>query len=97
MSYIMVGKGKLDSISLPSNPHGHVGSMRLKATKQHPLGASHHRIFLLQWSLCWQLLLDSTRQLVLRTFSSFGCPGGGFNRSEISQHARVAQWKQLDC
>ena len=24
------------------DPHGHVGSMRIKATKQHPLGASHH-------------------------------------------------------
>jgi hypothetical protein len=34
-----------DGISLPSNPRGHVGSMRIKATKQHPLGASHHRIF----------------------------------------------------
>ena len=27
------------------NPHGHVGSMRFKATKPHPLGTSHHRMF----------------------------------------------------
>jgi quinol monooxygenase YgiN len=27
------------------NPRGHVGSMRIKATKQHPLGTSHHRMF----------------------------------------------------
>jgi quinol monooxygenase YgiN len=27
------------------NPRGHVGSMRVKATKQHPLGTSHHRMF----------------------------------------------------
>jgi quinol monooxygenase YgiN len=26
------------------NPRGHVGSMRIKATKQHPLGTSHHRM-----------------------------------------------------
>jgi quinol monooxygenase YgiN len=25
-------------------PHGYVGSMRIKATKQHPLGTSHHRV-----------------------------------------------------
>ena len=27
------------------SPRGHVGSMRIEAAKQHPLGASHHRIF----------------------------------------------------
>jgi len=27
------------------NPRGHVGSIRIKATKQHPLGTSHHRMF----------------------------------------------------
>ena len=27
------------------NPRGHVGSMRIKATKQHPLGASYHHMF----------------------------------------------------
>jgi quinol monooxygenase YgiN len=27
------------------NPRGHVGSMRIKATKQHPPGTSHHRMF----------------------------------------------------
>jgi len=27
------------------NPRGRVGSMRIKATKQYPLGASHHRMF----------------------------------------------------
>jgi quinol monooxygenase YgiN len=29
------------------NPRGHVGSMRIKATKQHPLGTSYHGMFLL--------------------------------------------------
>jgi quinol monooxygenase YgiN len=28
-----------------SNPRGHIGSARIESTKQHPLGASHHRIF----------------------------------------------------
>jgi quinol monooxygenase YgiN len=45
MSNVTVSKGKVGGISLPSHPRGHVGSMRIKATKQHPLGASHHRIF----------------------------------------------------
>jgi quinol monooxygenase YgiN len=27
------------------NPRGHVGSMRIKATKQHPPGTSHHHMF----------------------------------------------------
>jgi quinol monooxygenase YgiN len=27
------------------NPRGHLGSMRIKATKQHPLGTSHRRMF----------------------------------------------------
>jgi hypothetical protein len=27
------------------NPRGQVGSMRIKATKQHPPGTSHHRMF----------------------------------------------------
>ena len=44
-SYVTINKGKLGSISLPLNPHGHVGSMRIKATRQHPLGPIHHRIF----------------------------------------------------
>jgi len=39
MSYLTVRKGKLGSVSLPSNPPGHAGSMRMKPSKQHPLGA----------------------------------------------------------
>jgi hypothetical protein len=27
------------------NPRGHVSSMRIKATKLHSLGTSHHRMF----------------------------------------------------
>jgi quinol monooxygenase YgiN len=42
MSSVTVSKGTSSSISLPSNPHGHVGSMRIKAAKQHTLGASRH-------------------------------------------------------
>jgi hypothetical protein len=37
--------GKLGTVSLPSNPHGRVGSMRVKANKQDPLTTSHHRMF----------------------------------------------------
>ena len=37
--------GKLSSISLPSNPNGHVGSMRVKAKKEHLLSTSHQRMF----------------------------------------------------
>jgi quinol monooxygenase YgiN len=37
--------GKLGSVSLPSNPHGYVGSIRIKADKQHPLRTSHQRMF----------------------------------------------------
>ena len=45
MSYVTVSKGKLGTVSLPFNPRGHVASMRVKATKQHPLGTSHHGMF----------------------------------------------------
>ena len=37
--------GKLGTVSLPSNPHGRVGSMRVKANKQDPLTTSHQRMF----------------------------------------------------
>ena len=53
--------------------------------------------FLLQWSLCWQLLLDSTGQLVLRMFQHLLVPRDRFNQSGITQHRRVTQWKQSDC
>ena len=45
MSYVTVSKGKWIGISLSSNPDGHVGSTCIKATKQHPLGTTRHRIF----------------------------------------------------
>ena len=35
---------KLGTVSLPSNPHGRVGSMRVKANKQDPLTTSHQRM-----------------------------------------------------
>jgi hypothetical protein len=38
-------KGKLGSVSLPSDPYGHVGSIGVKANKQHPLSTSHQRMF----------------------------------------------------
>jgi hypothetical protein len=37
--------GKLGTVSLPSNPHGRVGSMRVKANKQDPLTTSRQRMF----------------------------------------------------
>jgi quinol monooxygenase YgiN len=45
MSYVTVRKGKLGSISLPSNPLGHAGSTPIKAAKQYPPGTSRDRIF----------------------------------------------------
>ena len=48
--------------------------------------------FLLRWSLCWQRLLDSTRQLVLKMLQQLRV-----NRSGITQHRRVTRWKQSDC
>ena len=45
MSYVTVKDGKLGSVSLPSNPHGHVASVRLIATKQQPLGTSKQHAF----------------------------------------------------
>jgi hypothetical protein len=33
--------------------------------------------FPLRWSLCWQLLLDLSRQLVLRMLPQIGSPGAG--------------------
>ena len=53
--------------------------------------------FLLQWSLCWQLHLESTRQFVLRMFQRLLAPRDMFNQSGITQHRRVTQWKQSDC
>src|SRR5258705_1134625 len=45
MSYVTVGNEKLGSVTLPSNAHGHSGSMSLKTTNQHPLSASRQRMF----------------------------------------------------
>jgi quinol monooxygenase YgiN len=45
MLYVTVSKAKLGSVMFPSNTHGHAGSIRVKSTKQHPHGTSHHRMF----------------------------------------------------
>jgi hypothetical protein len=37
MSCITVGNEKLGSVTLPSNAHGHSGSMSVKTMNQHPL------------------------------------------------------------
>ena len=37
MSCVTVGNEKLGSVTLPSNAHGHSGSMSVKTTNQHPL------------------------------------------------------------
>ena len=37
MSYVTVGNEKLGSVTLPSNAHGHSGSMSVKTTNQRPL------------------------------------------------------------
>ena len=45
MSYVTVGNEKLGSVTLPSNAHGHSGSMSVKTTNQHPLSTSRQRMF----------------------------------------------------
>jgi hypothetical protein len=45
VSYVTVRNEKLGSVTLPSNAHGHSGSMRVKTTNQHPLSTSRHRMF----------------------------------------------------
>ena len=45
MSYSTVSSGKLGSVSLPSNTHENLGSMRVKANKKHPLSTDHLRMF----------------------------------------------------
>jgi hypothetical protein len=45
MSYVTVGNEKLGSVTLPSNAHGHSGSMNVKTTNQHPLSTSRQRMF----------------------------------------------------
>jgi quinol monooxygenase YgiN len=48
MSDEMITRGIFVRVEAKSaNPHGNAGSRRIKATKQHPLGASHHRMFFL--------------------------------------------------
>jgi hypothetical protein len=44
MSYA-TNKGKVGSITLPANHHGHSASMSVETRKQHPLSSSHHRMF----------------------------------------------------
>src|SRR3984893_9601689 len=45
MSYSTVSNKNLRSVSLTSNPHGHFGSMHVRANKQHPISTSHQRMF----------------------------------------------------
>jgi len=47
MSYVTVGNEKLGSVTLPSNAHGHSGSMSVKTTNQHPLSTRRQRMFTL--------------------------------------------------
>jgi hypothetical protein len=37
--------GKLGTVTLPSNPHGRVSSMRVKINQQDPLTINHQRVF----------------------------------------------------
>ena len=45
MSYVTVGKENPGEGSLPSNPRGHVASMRVEAATKRRLSTSHHRMF----------------------------------------------------
>ena len=45
MSYVTVGNEKLGSVTLPSNAHGHSGSMSVKTTIQHPLSTGRQPMF----------------------------------------------------
>ncbi len=62
MSYIKVGNEKLGSVALPSNAHGHSGSMSVKTTNQHPLSTRRQRMF--------------TFALVALLAAAFGCNSG---------------------
>ena len=97
MSYVTVSKGKLGSVSLPSNPHGRVASMRVKATKQHPLGTSHHRMFPLAMVTLLAAAFGFNPAARAQDVPTALGVQGRFNRSGITQHRRVTQWKQLDC
>jgi hypothetical protein len=97
MSYVTVSKGKLGSISLPSNPCGHAGSMRIKATKQHPLSVSHHRLFALAMVTLLAVAFGFNPAARAQDVSASSSSQGRFNQSGITQHRRVTQWKQSDC
>jgi quinol monooxygenase YgiN len=45
MSYAMISKGKLGSVTLPASQPGRSGSMSVETKIQHPLSRSHHRMF----------------------------------------------------
>ncbi|MDX6498833.1 MAG: hypothetical protein QOG23_2093 [Blastocatellia bacterium] len=62
MSYIRVGNEKLGSVTLPSDAHGHSGSMSVNTTNQHPLCTSRQRMFPLA--------------LVVLLAAAFGCNSG---------------------
>ena len=47
MSYVTVGSEKLGSIKLTSKAHGHLGSININTTSQHPLCTSRQRVFVL--------------------------------------------------
>jgi hypothetical protein len=78
-------------------PHAYVGSMRIKALKQHPLGTSHHRVSPLAMVTLLAAAFGFTPQFALRRFQQLRLSRGRFNQPGITQHRRVTQWKQSDC
>ncbi|MBB5319345.1 phage terminase small subunit [Edaphobacter lichenicola] len=82
---------------LPSNAHGHVGSMRVKVIKQHPLGTSHRRMFPVAMVALLAAAFGFNPAARAQDAATTWDPGDRFNRPGITQHRRVTQWKQSDC
>jgi hypothetical protein len=79
------------------NPHGHVGSMRFKATKQHPLGTSDHGVFPLAMVIV--LAASFGFNLAARAQDAPTASGGQGQAQSVgnNSHRRVTRWKQSDC
>jgi hypothetical protein len=96
-SYVTINKGKLGSISLPLNPHAHVGSMRIKATRQHPIGAIHHRIFPLAMVTLLAVALGFDPAARNQDVSTASGVQGQVKSVGNNSTREGNRWKQSDC
>jgi hypothetical protein len=79
------------------NPRGCVGSMRIKATKQHPLGTSHHRMFPLAMVTLLAAAFGFNPAVRGQDVPTASGVQGQVQSVEKIQLRRVTQWKQSDC